>query len=282
MDNFDDFKPMDFDNKDTRDQLREKRLEREKRFPKGLLILGTFWIFNIISLLLVILMPSYEGTTPQVLSIISLVGVFGTGVLAPVKQLHVVAGAVGAIFNGLALGYASQCKIRESDNYEIQYLYLAALCNIISGTVAHEYFLSKEQIKHIYNAYKESDFNRATYAGIYAAVFVVLMLVHFIFNSMKQYNLIPRAEWQGTSCDSGYPISSLLHVLVFGILWFSADKNRNKNSDNFYRMINFPLLHTACIVSSFGMAFSWFFSDIVIFVMVQYWVVTAHGRVFKN
>lgn len=265
MEEFDDFKQMDFDNKDTRDQLREKRRKRNERFPDGLYILGAFWVFNIIALSFVIL--SYEGTTPQVLSIISLVGVFGTGVLAPVKQLHVVSGAVGAIFNGLALGYASQCKIRESDNYEIEYLYLAAICNIVSGTVAHEYFLSNEQIQHIYK--KERN------AGTYTVIFFVLWIVHIIFDSMDQYGIIPRADWQGTTCDSGYPISSLLHFFVFGILWLS-------DSSDFYRMINFPFLHTACIVSSFGMAFSWFFSDIVIFVMVQYWVVSAHERVFKN
>jgi hypothetical protein len=251
---------MDLYSKEVRDSLRERK-EREKSFPDGLFYLMFFWVLNLIFLGAEI---AYSEGVIQILSILSFIGVFGTGVLQKVQELHVLAGALGAICNGLALGYASQCNLEE---YELTYLIIAAVCNIISGTVAHEYFVKTT-----------TGFTADAPQSMFFISFAVIIIHMIALLSRDGYP--ERAEWQGPNCiidDTGYYFfSSFVHCWVFGLLWGFFDVN---DESGFYRVVNFPFIHAACIVSSFGLTISWYWPDIVLFVAVQVYIISAHGRV---
>ena len=256
---------MDLSNKEVREQLRQ---EREQRWPGGMMAVMVFWFCNLLFLGGAI----FQSTdTVQVLSIISIVGVIGSGTLVMVKPLHVLSGAIGAICNGLALGYASHCK---QDEYVQILLFFAALCNIISGTCAHEYFLQTKQLQDVFNpAIKEGDITKEQTFFVFTLVFIIMTIVH-IFYVMDGYP--KRESWQGPKCDTSfYGLSSFIHIVVFGILSsFPEGDNRN----TLFRKLNFPLIHAASIVSSFGLTYSWAWPDIVIFAIVQVYVVYVHRR----
>lgn len=256
---------MDLSNKDVREQLRQ---EREERWPGGMMAVMVFWVINLLFLGGAI---AYSIDTVQVLSIISIVGVIGSGTLVMVKPLHVLSGAVGAICNGLALGYASHCN---QDDYVQILLFLAALCNIISGTCAHEYFLQTRQLQDVFNpAIKEDDITKEQTFVVFSFVSIVMGLIHIMY---YEYGYPKRESWQGPKCDTSlYSLSSIIHSIVFGFLGLFSEKDNRKT---WFREANFPLIHAASIVSSFGLTYSWAWPDVVIFAIVQLYVVYVHRR----
>lgn len=219
---------------------------------------GILWLANIG--LLVAYMIEEEVS---VLLGLTLAFVIATGIIPACSRkkdkssifavLHVVSGVLGTACSGLLLGEAAQC----GKSYKnILLLLLAAIANGLSGVAAHVGFITIDEHNDIYKdkslAYKIS---RPTW---YLAGFVCSIISLLIM------------EFQESKLCSEYAfVSPVVHAVAFFILGLS--------NEEILFFLNFPILHTAAILSMFGLMLNHLHvADWLIVIPVYLYLLLAH------
>lgn len=188
--------------------------------------------------------------------------------------LHVTSGVIGTAGSGLALGYAAQCG--KSSYANIEMLIAAAVVNGLSGVVAHFAFIDEEERKKIYKDQSAAyDIPRGYwYFFILLAAFVVSVLT-LGWNSNNAY----ATECKNEDHYSLYLISPVTH-LVGSLVLGAFQANKGTYMPHVPSIVNFTIMHTAAILSMFGLNLTYGWGgDWVIVIPVYLYLALAHLKV---
>jgi len=204
---------------------------------------------------------------------------------------HTVSGILSTAFSGLLLGHAAQCG---QDSYDhIDLLIWAAVVNGLSGISAHFGFIDSDKIKALYNeegtkswAYRDFD-NNPRWIGVpskydsykYASsrltwyfYLFVPSLLSLLFHIASNYDSCVKDT---TLLD--IPIlllSPIIHTVAFAFLWLILYVD---STDAILKIINFPVMHIAAILSMFNVMYSFGqAADWLIVVPVYIYLAMAH------
>ena len=230
---------------------------KEQKYFQG--AVGILWLTNIG--LLVAYMIEEEIT---VLLGLTLTFVIATGLIPMCRRkkdkssifagLHVVSGVLGTACSGLLLGEAAQC---EKSYKNILLLLFAAIANGLSGVAAHFGFITVDELNDIYKD-RSLAYTMLQRRGWYLAGFVCSMISLIIMESSK-------SEF----CSEYAFVSPLVHTAAFFVLGLS-DKE-------ILFLLNFPILHTAAILSMFGLMLNHLhIADWLIVLPVYLYLLLAH------
>lgn len=168
--------------------------------------------------------------------------------------LHVVSGVLGTACSGLLLGEAAQCGKSYSN---IQLLLFAAIANGLSGVAAHFGFLTIDEQNDIYKD-KSLAYNVLQREAWYLAGFVCSVISLFVMETNK-------ADF----CSDYYFVSPLVHAVAFLILGLC--------NEEILSFLNFLILHTAAILSMFGLMLNHLHvADWLIVIPVYAYLLLAH------
>ena len=210
------------------------------------------WIINMACLISYMILQEASAY-----SVIATAGVALTGILPGLlrkkdeppgfsirRALHVVVGVIGIIGTGLLLGEA----IKESQEY-LWLAALAAVVHVLSGVIAHLYFVKK------WNVYADDS------------------LAYELFDRHQWYIIIAATSFCGlvyALIDKVVITSPLIHLIAFLVLLF-ADRYIGS------LIINYTILHTAGVVSTMGLILSGgAISDIVLAFVVYLYLAMVH------
>ena len=229
----------------------------EQKYAQGLV--GILWLTNIG--LLVAYMIEEELT---VLLGLTLTFVAATGLIPILRRkkdkssifavLHVVSGVLGTACSGLLLGEAAQC----GKSYKnILLLLIAAIANGLSGVAAHLGFLTVDELNDIYKD-RSLAYNMLQRQGWYLAGFVCSMISLIIMESSK-------SEF----CSEYAFVSPVVHAVAFILTYFFHLYESE--------LLNFLILHTAAILSMFGLMLNHLHvADWFIVIPVYLYLLLAH------
>lgn len=204
---------------------------------------------------------------------------------------HTVSGILSTAFSGLLLGHAAQCG---QDSYEhIDLLIWAAVVNGLSGISAHFGFIDSDKLKALYDedgpkswAYNDFD-NKPRWVGVpskydsYKYASSRLTWYFFLFVPSLLSLLIHIAS-NYDSCVKDttlldIPIlllSPIIHTVAFAFLWLILHVD---STDAILKIINFPVMHIAAILSMFNVMYSFGqAADWLIVVPVYIYLAMAH------
>lgn len=229
----------------------------EQKYLQG--AVGVLWLTNIG--LLVAYMIEEEIT---VLLGLTLTFVIATGIIPACRRkkdkssifvvLHVVSGVLGTACSGLLLGEAAQCG---KSYRNIQLLLFAAIANGLSGVAAHFGFLTIDEQNDIYKD-KSLAYNVLQREAWYLAGFVCSLISLIVMETNK-------ADF----CSDYYFVSPLVHAVAFFVLGLS--------NEEILSISNFLILHTAAILSMFGLMLNHLHvADWLIVIPVYAYLLLAH------
>lgn len=187
--------------------------------------------------------------------------------------LHVTSGVIGTAGSGLALGYAAQCG--KSSYANIELLIAAAVVNGLSGVVAHFAFIDKAERERTYKdnsmAYYWCLPREAWYFILFLAAFVVSILTAG-WNSNNSY----ATKCKNEDHYSLYLISPITH-LVGSLVLGAFEANKGKYMPHVPSIVNYTIMHTAAILSMFGLNLTYGWGgDWAIVIPVYLYLALAH------
>lgn len=189
--------------------------------------------------------------------------------------LHVTSGVIGTAGSGLALGYAAQCG--KSSYANIELLIAAAIVNGLSGIVAHLAYIDKTEIEEIYkdNSAAYGCFSRGAW---YFIIFLVAILITGLTVGWNHTNAY------ATKCKNEdhynlYLISPITHF-VGSLVLGAFVANEGKVMPHVPSIVNFTIMHTASILSMFGLNLTYGWGgDWAIVIPVYLYLALAHLKV---
>ena len=207
----------------------------------------------------------------ETLTTLTLVFVILTGIIPALRNketdnwaiAHTVSGILSTAFSGLLLGRVAQCGQESYDG--IYWIIWAAVANGLSGISAHFGFIDSDKIKALYNeegtkswAYRDFEdkprfmvenfvSSRLTWYFFLFVPSLLSLLIHIASNydsCVKDTTLLD------------IPIlllSPIIHTVAFAVLWIILYVD---STDAILKIINFPVMHIAAILSMFNVMYS--------------------------